>query len=56
MKKKIKYVEPADYFPKEIREKYKLGEFDDMNAEEELKEKNETKDKNKEEINNEEDQ
>lgn len=26
-KKKIVYAEPADYFPKEIREKYKLGEF-----------------------------
>lgn len=25
--KKIVYAEPADYFPKEIREKYKLGEF-----------------------------
>ena len=28
-KSKIVYVEPADYFPKEIREKYKLGEYDD---------------------------
>lgn len=27
MKKKIVYVEPTDYFPKEIRKKYKLGEF-----------------------------
>ena len=27
MRKKIVYVEPTDYFPKEIREKYKLGEF-----------------------------
>ena len=27
MEKKIVYVEPADYFPKEIRKKYKLGEF-----------------------------
>ena len=25
--KKIVYAEPADYFQKEIREKYKLGEF-----------------------------
>ena len=25
--KKIVYAEPDDYFPKEIREKYKLGEF-----------------------------
>lgn len=23
-----KYVEPVDYFPKEIRKKYGLGEFD----------------------------
>ena len=27
-KAKIAYAEPDDYFPKEIREKYKLGEFD----------------------------
>lgn len=25
--KKIVYVEPEDYFPKEIRQKYKLGEY-----------------------------
>lgn len=25
--KKIKYVEPADYFPKSLRKKYKLGEY-----------------------------
>ena len=25
--KKAKYVEPADYFPKEIRKKYGLGEY-----------------------------
>ena len=25
--KKLGYVEPAEYFPKEIRKKYKLGEF-----------------------------
>lgn len=25
--KKIKYSEPAEYFPKEVREKYKLGEY-----------------------------
>ncbi|MCR5835741.1 MAG: hypothetical protein K6G88_04480 [Lachnospiraceae bacterium] len=24
---KTKYVEPADYFPEEIRRKHKLGEF-----------------------------
>ena len=27
-KVKIAYAEPDDYFPKEIREQYKLGEFD----------------------------
>ena len=32
MKKKVKYVEPIDYFPKEIREKYKLGEYSDINV------------------------
>lgn len=26
-KDKIKYVEPADYFPKHLRKKHKLGEF-----------------------------
>ena len=25
--KEIKYSEPADYFPKEIRKKYRLGEY-----------------------------
>ena len=25
--KEIKYSEPADYFPKEIRKRYKLGEY-----------------------------
>lgn len=29
MGKKIIYSEPAEYFPKDIRKKYKLGEFDD---------------------------
>ena len=48
MKKKIKYVEPRDYFPKEIREKYKLGEYSVINEEEQKENKNE-KDK-KEEI------
>lgn len=33
--KKIKYVEPADYFPKEIREKYGLGEHADSDKKEE---------------------
>lgn len=55
MKKKVKYVEPLDYFPKEIREKYKLGEYSDINKEE-LKEKDEIKDDNKQEKNNKEDQ
>lgn len=27
MKKKIVYAEPTDYFPKELRKKYKLGEY-----------------------------
>ena len=27
MKKTIVYAEPADYFPKELRKKYKLGEY-----------------------------
>lgn len=26
---KVAYKEPLDYFPKELREKYKLGEFAD---------------------------
>ena len=30
MKKKMVYVEPTDYFPKEIRKKYKLGEFSNL--------------------------
>lgn len=25
--KKVKYSEPAGYFPKEIRKKYRLGEY-----------------------------
>ena len=25
--KKIVYTEPVDYFPKELRKKYKLGEY-----------------------------
>ena len=27
MAKKVKYSEPAEYFPKEIRKKYGLGEY-----------------------------
>lgn len=26
---KVAYKEPADYFPKEIRKKYKLGEYEE---------------------------
>ena len=33
MEKKIVYVEPADYFPKEIRKKYMLGEYAETDAE-----------------------
>lgn len=35
MERKIVYVEPADYFPKEIRKKYKLGEYAETNVEKE---------------------
>ena len=34
-KEKIKSVEPADYFPKEIREKYDLSEYADSDKKEE---------------------
>lgn len=27
MKKKLEYVEPADYFPKSLRKEFKVGEF-----------------------------
>ena len=38
-KEKIKYVEPVDYFPKNIRKKYKLGEYsEDENSSEKSKE------------------
>lgn len=30
-KKSFAYVEPADYFPKSIRKKMKLGEFAEQN-------------------------
>ena len=45
MKKKIKYVEPADYFPNELRKKYKLGEYSDINVDE-VKEKTDIKEEN----------
>lgn len=27
MKKKVVYIEPANYIPEDLREKYKLGEY-----------------------------
>ena len=33
------YVEPEDYFPKEIREKYKLGEYNTDEEEDKQAEK-----------------
>lgn len=44
MKKKVVYVEPADYFPKELRKKYKLGEYADTNVEVDINVTVETKD------------
>ena len=44
MKKKEVYVEPADYFPKELRKKYKLGEYADTNVEVDINVTVETKD------------
>ena len=32
---KPKYVEPTDYFPKETRKKFKLGEFSEKYAKKE---------------------
>lgn len=34
MAKKITYSEPTGYFPKELRKKYKLGEFAETNTKE----------------------
>lgn len=31
----VAYIEPADYIPKELREKFKLGEFADDDDEDE---------------------
>ena len=36
MKKKVVYIEPVDYFSKETRKKYKLGEFAEENVEAEI--------------------
>lgn len=44
MKKQIVYVEPADYIPKDLRKKYKLGEFAEDTVEAEMKVTIETKD------------
>ena len=41
---KVVYVEPADYFPRELRKKYKLGEFAEEKIEVEIKATVETKD------------
>ena len=44
MKKQVVYVEPADYIPKDLRKKYKLGEFSEDAVEVEMKVTIETKD------------
>ena len=36
MIKKVVYVEPADYIPKDLRKKYKLGEFSEEKVEPEI--------------------
>ncbi len=36
---RLVYVEPADYFPKRLRKKYKLGEFAEPEAKPEDKKK-----------------
>ena len=43
MKKQVVYVEPADYIPKDLRKKYKLGEFAEEKVESEIKVTVETK-------------
>ena len=37
MKKTIGYVEPADYFPKSLRKKHKIGEYAEKPAAEKKK-------------------
>lgn len=44
MKKQVVCVEPADYIPKDLRKKYKLGEYAEKNVEVEMKVTIETKD------------
>lgn len=43
MKKQVVYVEPADYIPRDLRKKYKLGEFTEENVGIEMRETIETK-------------
>ncbi len=43
MKKEVIYIEPENYFPKEIRKKYKLGEYN--TDEEDEREDNRTNNK-----------
>ena len=43
MRKQVVYVEPADYIPKDLRKKYKLGEFAEEKVESEIKVTVETK-------------
>ncbi len=43
MKKEVVYIEPEDYFPKELRKKYKLGEYN--TDEEDEREDNRTNNK-----------
>ena len=42
MKKKVVYIEPAEYIPKELRKKYKLVEYEEQppSAENPTEEKN----------------
>ena len=49
MKKEVIYIEPENYFPKEIRKKYKLGEYntDEEDEREDKRTKNKSDDKEK---------
>ena len=44
MIKKVVYVEPADYIPKDLRKKYKLGEYAEKDVDVDIKVAIETKD------------
>lgn len=48
--KKKQYVEPSDFFPKEIRKKFKLGEYNDEVNEADTKAKKEQRDKENKEF------